>query len=475
MFDPAGRRDGDAVPPAADCSSGDRRAVRAAVRVDRCRVGRDNLERLRSRWAGELLAPEPCGVMSDPDPDAPAVVVSAVLAARAVATLSWSDLDGDCATAGLKELEVARRTLDAAMVTGLARMDRDGTVKSRTGLAAGVWLGNETSGSLPSGRRMGRCGAMLERFSRFAAALAAGRVSVEHVEVLCAVSNPRILDQLVDAEATIVELALHSTFAEYRSGMRQIAALLDDDGAEPDCSDRDRLTITRAADGTLHLRGMFSGDHAATIETALRDETNRQFRQATNDADAGAGSVPEPATLRARAFVELIRRSLTHVPGSGTAPRADATIVIRVDGDLADAVATTADGEPLDPRTAAMLACDAHLSPVITRVDGDVLFAGRSTRLAPPGVRRVLVARDRGCIFRGCDAPPGHCDAHHIRHWQDGGETDVTNLALLCRRHHRMTHSRGWSLVLVDGQPVFINPHGRHIAARGSPPSRHDC
>ncbi|HEY4990813.1 MAG TPA: HNH endonuclease signature motif containing protein, partial [Nakamurella sp.] len=34
---------------------------------------------------------------------------------------------------------------------------------------------------------------------------------------------------------------------------------------------------------------------------------------------------------------------------------------------------------------------------------------------------------------------------HHLRHWVDGGATDLANLALVCRRHHRLVHA-GWEL-----------------------------
>ncbi|WP_462417973.1 HNH endonuclease signature motif containing protein [Kytococcus sp. Marseille-QA3725] len=34
----------------------------------------------------------------------------------------------------------------------------------------------------------------------------------------------------------------------------------------------------------------------------------------------------------------------------------------------------------------------------------------------------------------------GWCHAHHIRHWADGGATDLANLALLCQRHHTVVH-----------------------------------
>ncbi|WP_231114649.1 HNH endonuclease signature motif containing protein, partial [Lentzea aerocolonigenes] len=63
---------------------------------------------------------------------------------------------------------------------------------------------------------------------------------------------------------------------------------------------------------------------------------------------------------------------------------------------------------------------------------------GRKTRSFPAGIRRILVARDRGCAFPGCARPPRHCDGHHIHHWAEGGRTSVDNAVLLCRHHHTL-------------------------------------
>jgi hypothetical protein len=50
---------------------------------------------------------------------------------------------------------------------------------------------------------------------------------------------------------------------------------------------------------------------------------------------------------------------------------------------------------------------------------------------------------------------------HHVLHWPDGGPTDLGNLLLLCRRHHRLCHARdGFRLALEDGTPVFRRPDG---------------
>jgi hypothetical protein len=81
----------------------------------------------------------------------------------------------------------------------------------------------------------------------------------------------------------------------------------------------------------------------------------------------------------------------------------------------------------------------------------------------PPAIRRALRLRDRGCRFPGC-THTRHVDAHHVRHWADGGETKLSNLVELCGSHHRLLHEGGYGLrVTDDGALVFTRPDGERI------------
>ncbi|HEX2374653.1 MAG TPA: HNH endonuclease signature motif containing protein, partial [Actinomycetota bacterium] len=94
------------------------------------------------------------------------------------------------------------------------------------------------------------------------------------------------------------------------------------------------------------------------------------------------------------------------------------------------------------------------------------LEVGRTSRVVQPAQRVALAVRDNGCVFPGCDRPLGWCEAHHVRHWLHGGPTDLGNLALLCRAHHRAVHEGGWRLARgPDGQLTAHPPHRRHPAA----------
>jgi len=88
--------------------------------------------------------------------------------------------------------------------------------------------------------------------------------------------------------------------------------------------------------------------------------------------------------------------------------------------------------------------------------------AGRRTSTISPSLRRALEARDRGCRFPGCDRR--FTDAHHVKHWADGGETSLSNTCLLCKVHHRAVHEGGVRICIdVDGQVVFFTPRGKAL------------
>ncbi len=89
---------------------------------------------------------------------------------------------------------------------------------------------------------------------------------------------------------------------------------------------------------------------------------------------------------------------------------------------------------------------------------GQPLDVGRATRTIPDGLRRAVAARDRGCAHPGCGRPPSWCEVHHIVPWEYGGETRLSNLAMLCRVHHRQIHSTDWIVRIRDGLPEFIPP-----------------
>jgi hypothetical protein len=126
-------------------------------------------------------------------------------------------------------------------------------------------------------------------------------------------------------------------------------------------------------------------------------------------------------------------------------------------------------GTHISAETSRRLACDATRVVMRHDVDGRTVEVGARTRTIPPALRRALQHRDRGCRFPGCGASFGQ--GHHIRHWAQGGPTTLSNLAMLCRRHHRAVHEEGFQVERVpDGGLRFRRPDGGLLADVPPPP-----
>jgi hypothetical protein len=117
-------------------------------------------------------------------------------------------------------------------------------------------------------------------------------------------------------------------------------------------------------------------------------------------------------------------------------------------------------GPSMAAETARRFACDASVVHLVENADGEPLNVGRKTRTISAPLRRLLTARDKGCRFPGC-ANARYVDAHHIKHWVNGGETKPSNLVSLCRFHHRAVHEGGITIErLDDGALRFVNAKG---------------
>jgi hypothetical protein len=110
----------------------------------------------------------------------------------------------------------------------------------------------------------------------------------------------------------------------------------------------------------------------------------------------------------------------------------------------------------LHPDTARRLSCDASLVTVLEDDKGKVLNIGRRSRIVPPNIARALATRDHDqCRFPGCECK-SYTDAHHIKHWANGGETSLKNLVTLCRFHHRALHQGEFKLTQGESTDDFI-------------------
>ena len=165
-------------------------------------------------------------------------------------------------------------------------------------------------------------------------------------------------------------------------------------------------------------------------------------------ATPGVGEENGQARVRADALVQLAEDRLRsgELPRRHNGPTA-MTIVMRADTALGvpgAPPAVTGYGQLLSAAEAHLLACEAALRAVLVNGEGEILWQGRRRRLATRAQYEALAVRDGGCTAPACDRPARECDAHHLIPWSEGGHTDVDQLRLLCRRHHRELHDELW-------------------------------
>jgi hypothetical protein len=206
----------------------------------------------------------------------------------------------------------------------------------------------------------------------------------------------------------------------------------------------------------VRVDGDLDPETGETVLTALR---------AIMDAEArsGAEDMRSPTQRRPDALGEVCRQWLDRLDRphvGGERPYVMVTVSLEELRELEGSAEL--DHLGLVPvEVARRLACDASVVRGVTAGTSEPLELGRMTRVPSAAQRRAVILRDRHCRFPGCDRPPAWGDVHHIRHWPDGGRTDLCNLLLLCRRHHRLCHARhGFRFAVEDGRPIFRRPDG---------------
>jgi hypothetical protein len=230
------------------------------------------------------------------------------------------------------------------------------------------------------------------------------------------------------------------------------------------------LQVYEDAEGMLVVRGRLTPEAGALLRRALKAGREVLYQRARREPAAGAeepmGERPTMAQQQADALALVTESALHHALDPG-APGERYQVVVHVDAAvLADpdqpGQSALEDGAHVPAGTSRRLACDA--SRIVMRQDqgGRVVEIGARTRTIPPALRRALRHRDRGCRFPGCGVRIA--EGHHLHHWAQGGPTTLSNLVLLCRRHHRAVHEEGYQVTRgPDGTLQFRHPDGRPL------------
>jgi hypothetical protein len=369
------------------------------------------------------------------------------------------------------------------------------------------WLAWKCGIDRGAAREKLRVARALEGLPAIGAAMAQGRLSYSKVRALSRVATAA-------TEQTLLGIALHGTADHVERVVRGLRRA--QEAAELSREARQHAarsaTVRWEDDGSLLLQVRLGAEAGAVVLRALQAaeraaegapagegvsaETREGCGEGTAatetlepaDPDEPADTLDTPAQRRADALLRLAEGWLAH-GGGGLAGGERHAIVVHVDAAVLGAGAGAGaaphggrDPAPAAPRcelehgpaiaaeTARRLACDASVVTLAEDARGRPLDVGRSTRTVPAALGRALRARDDArCRYPGCTHRHA-LDAHHIRHWADGGATRLSNLVLLCRTHHRQVHEGGTRVQrLDDGALRFVDARGRTLEA--APPT----
>jgi hypothetical protein len=301
------------------------------------------------------------------------------------------------------------------------------------------------------------------RLPATAEAFAAGAASLRHVEVIARLMGGAAASRLTPDTRQSLEQQLAAQVGTYtptvlRDWGATLLNLLDQDGARPDERDPregNELRLTRDPHGGGWVKGRFT-------DAAMYDQiaTLLDAKSAPLTADDQRPLEQRQAEAMAEIFGWVAAHGDTTVAPAAGGRRPQVNVLIRLEDLQNRAHAACLDhGGTLHPTELRRLCCDAGVIPIVLNGAGQPLDVGRQARAVPDGMRRAVTARDRGCAHPGCTRPPSWCEIHHIREWELGGDTALSNLVMLCLVHHREIHSSGWSVrIAADGPPEFIPP-----------------
>ena len=378
----------------------------------------------------------------------------------------------------MASLEVARTRVDAAVLDRLARFDRSASWQVDAARNTTSWLREQTgTSSAIAGSRV-RLAHHLREMPVTRESFGEGRITEAHARVLTrCLANPRVRDRFAEDELDLVLEAEACDADELAIKVAEWIELHDVDGAEPHAPEHDTLHASRVGD-RVKIDGDLGLDSGLPFLAALNERTDQLYRrdQAVTDANPDDGlGMRTPGNRRAEALVELVLAGT----GAESNPRhREALAIIHVDEETwltaerhPETLLRTSDGAMVTTDILERLRCGSRFQAAVQDAARAVLYLGREERYANRELRRALAARDRGCAVPGCDRPPDQCDAHHVYFWDPCGTTDLDNMVLLCRHHHRMVHARSLEVMIIAGVPSFFDRYGELIEpGRRRPP-----
>ena len=352
----------------------------------------------------------------------------------------------------LSELTGQRNAIDGRIVDIVAEIDR-GNLAGITGARSIPALIAWKTGTAPrNAETIATVAHRLAEFPRCAEGLRAGRYSLDQIGV--------IAERAADgSDEHYAQLAESATVSQLRTAIKL------EPRPEPDPRPEPQRSITKT-DGEQFTtwRITLPHDEAATFDAALDAHRDALITDWKNDhtghADGGCEQAP-PFPNTVDGFMRLIEAGWD--AEATRRPHGQRTTVV-VHLDLESRIAALHLGPLLTDDERRYLTCDATCEVWFER-HGQVVGCGRATRTVGRRLRRALEHRDRCCVVPGCGATRG-LHAHHLRHWEDGGPTELFNLVLVCPYHHRAHHRGDITITGPAHHLVVIDNAGRYLSNR---------
>ena len=323
----------------------------------------------------------------------------------------------------------------------------------------GNWVRHNCRMSMHSAYRSMTVGELAARLPASVEALLAGEIGYEHLGLIAALAK-KVDDSETSAwkfdEAVLLADAKEMSVSRFRHVVRKIRHMFDRVGLDRDGidnHDRRRFSFTECEDGMVAVEGLFSPADGATLKSAITpladylnadDHRTREMRMADALVEVAtrvldSGTLPVRRRQRAHVQVTTSLETLMGLPG---APAADMEFTL-----------------PITTKTVQRLACGGSITRILLDSKSQVIDVGREKRAVPAALSRALHARDRHCVWPGCQRAAAWCEEHHLQHWASGGETAADNLALVCHHHHWLLHEGGWQMAMTaEGKVVTIGP-----------------
>jgi len=413
--------------------------------------------------------------------------IALVDAARDLAAeLEQPQLDGDVLAAE-RGLELVHRVVGAAQIDNIARIEAGRLHRIDGHRSVQAHARHILKLSSGEAHRRIQAARALRDLPEVAAALRAGLIGLDHVQVLARVqANPRIKGKVPARQEKFLRWACEESFDDFKAKVHEWERTVDLNGGfkdnERNHENRNARLVLNDIEKIWDISGHFASDQgsrmreifdhyvemlwkadwaeararlgdAATVADLKRTDAQRRADALARIFDDAAGA---PADTSAPAIVHNIVWSAeaylglaemlgmdaaaldTHWSASLTDPRAERARWCDPDRYRC----STLDGVPLEPVEQFFSSLANEIRRVVVNTKGVVIDLGRKVRLFTGSARLAAQLQSPHCVWPGCDHPTTRCEVDHLHEYGRGGPTNPDNGAPLCGFHNRWKQKR---------------------------------